>query len=209
MTYTPSQQTNNIVDLRDLHFSVIEFVNQICTYYNELTNVNSDFCREMQKTVVSYGFSEEELTKINNNNGSEALISIYYDADDVSSISLPYNKGRQLSDQFRLPYYIYIRTLKISTATTFAQSNEYMRISKMFQVLSKALTNDNFVLTITPNEINYKGTVQTDLSNKPVTINSGSNSAIGTYAIQQETLNSRQYAVGRALFMFHLRQNTI
>lgn len=208
MAYTPSQQPNNIVDLRDFHFSVVEFVNQICAYYNALTNSDPEFCREMQKTIVSYGFSEEELTKLNTTNGAESLISIYYDADDVSNISLPYNKGRQLSDQFRLPYYLYIRTLKVSTATTFAQSNEYMRISKMFQILSKALTNDNFVLTIVPNTISYKGTIQASLSTKPVTINSGSNSAIGTYSIQQETLNSRQYAVGRASFVFHLRQKT-
>lgn len=209
MTYTPNQQLNNIPDLRDFHFCTVEYINRICTYYNNLSTGDNNFCREMQKIVVSYGFSEEELTKLNSQNGSEALLSVYFNSDDTASLSLPYERGRHLGDQFRLPYYLYIRTLKISSATTFAQSNEYMRISKMFQILTQALTNDNFSLTISPSTIIYKGVVQSTLSNKPVIMNSGSNSSIGTYRIQQETLNSRQYAVGIASFVFHFRQNLV
>jgi len=208
MPYIPNQQTNNIIDLRDMHFSVVEFVNQILTYYQGLTVVDPNFCREMQNAKVVLGYSEESLTQLNTGTGIESLISIYYDQDDLSSISLPYLKGRHLSDQFRIPYLVYIRTLKVPNATTFSQSNEYMRISKMFEILCKAMTNDNFTITVVPSSILYNTVAQVGLSDDPVTINSGSNTSIGNYSIQEEFVK-RQYAVGRWSFVIHLRQNKL
>jgi hypothetical protein len=209
MSFFPSSQTNNIPDLRSFHFAFVEFVSQIVKYYDDLTNTDVDFCREMQKAEVVYGFSEKELTNLNSENETEALISVYFDQDNLSDISLPHFKGRHFAEQFRLPYFIYIRTLKINEATTFAESNEYMRISKMFSILEKAVANDDFTLSITPNSIVYNDVIQHSLSDKTVTINSGSNSIIERFSIVSESYNNRQYAVGRSSFLIHFTQNNL
>lgn len=211
MTYTPSRQTNNVPDLRDMHFSMYQLLTDIFAYYDTLTSSDPLYSFAMQKAKVVFGFSEEELVELSNSsNDTRSLISLYYDDLDTANISLPYQSGRQIDTSFRLPYNIYIRTLSTSDATLdYALAHEYMRINKIITELDKALTNDGYTQTIAPNTIEYNGVAQTSLSEKEVAINCGSNSIIGVPILRQETLNNRQFRVGIRKYAIHFKQQNI
>lgn len=206
MTYLPKYNQNQINNFNDFHFSLWQLIKEILAYYNTLVVGKENYCREMQKGAVFFGYSDQNLNVLNNNSQIEWLLTIQYDVTNTANII---NNSRQSFSELKkvvLPYQFNIRCLPTNLATK-SQADPKFRIETIFNKLEKDLCNSDFKFEIIPNTIQYQGVIQTELSNKKVYINCQSNKLLDNRFVDNEAINNRQFVVGVETFQICFKQD--
>ena len=206
MTYIPKYNQNQINNFNDFHFSIWQLVKDILDYYNDTQPGSSNYSREMQNGAVFFGYSDQNLVKLNNTSKAEWLLTIQYDFTNTANII---NNSRQSFSELKkvvLPYQFNIRCLSTSLDTK-SQADPRFRIESIFNRLEKDLCNSDFKFEIIPSKIEYEGVVQTELSNKKVYIDCQSNRLVDNRFIDNEAINNRQFVVGAETFQICFKQD--
>lgn len=202
MPFTPNPNFNKTPDLRSFHWAFFSLVRDIFLYYKE-----NQVEVEMENTEVVFGYSDDNLVSLHSTNGILNLVSVELDESDTTNMIDNSLGGLHLDPKFSLPAFITIRTLENTNSDLkLSQRNQKSKLLRMIEILRKDLTEQKpqSFYSVYPNEIEYYGEIQSNLSANEYRIYNDTSKVID-FVVTEETINKTSYMTAKILFLLDYR----